>query len=200
MGRPYLRRALGEWRGSFLTTEEISDHPLAEVFSEGIVWTVLAQTGFGHAWLALIYPGWPACREHFCGRNPPRCSGTSTDGAVLQLRPLWWDCWLGPAMRSGLPAPRVWILHLTAMMYCISSLRGGLGGALVLAGATAGRATCSTRMTPRCRIRANRRATVLDAGRCQCSHHPGHRHRQYLVSSRARCRPLRVRTTVTFCC
>ncbi len=35
-----------------LTTEEISDHPLAEVFSEGIVWTVLAQTGFGHAWLA----------------------------------------------------------------------------------------------------------------------------------------------------
>ncbi len=34
-----------------LTTEEISDRPLAAVFSEGVIWTVLARIGFGHDWL-----------------------------------------------------------------------------------------------------------------------------------------------------
>src|SRR5579862_5568865 len=34
------------------TAEEMSDRPLAEVLSEGIIGTVLARTGFGHAWLA----------------------------------------------------------------------------------------------------------------------------------------------------
>jgi copper resistance protein D len=34
------------------TAEEMSDRPLAEVLSEGIIGTVLVRTGFGHAWLA----------------------------------------------------------------------------------------------------------------------------------------------------
>jgi putative copper resistance protein D len=35
-----------------LTAEEMSDRPPAAVFSEGVFWTVLARTGFGHDWLA----------------------------------------------------------------------------------------------------------------------------------------------------
>jgi putative copper resistance protein D len=34
------------------TTEDISGRPLASVFSEGVIWTVLAHTQFGHVWLA----------------------------------------------------------------------------------------------------------------------------------------------------
>jgi putative copper export protein/mono/diheme cytochrome c family protein len=34
-----------------LITEDISDRTLAAVFSENVVWTVLAQTEFGHGWL-----------------------------------------------------------------------------------------------------------------------------------------------------
>jgi copper resistance protein D len=37
-----------------LTAEDISDRGLAAVFSQGVIWTVLAQTGFGHAWLARL--------------------------------------------------------------------------------------------------------------------------------------------------
>ena len=35
-----------------LLAQSMSDSPLAEVFSEGILWTVLLQTGFGRDWLA----------------------------------------------------------------------------------------------------------------------------------------------------
>ena len=35
-----------------LIAQSMSDSPLAEVFSEGILWTVLLQTGFGRDWLA----------------------------------------------------------------------------------------------------------------------------------------------------
>jgi len=37
-----------------LTAEEISDRDLAGLFSDGIIRTVLAQTGFGHGWLARL--------------------------------------------------------------------------------------------------------------------------------------------------
>jgi putative copper export protein/mono/diheme cytochrome c family protein len=37
-----------------LTTADISDRTLAAVFSDNVLWTVLAQTGFGHGWLARI--------------------------------------------------------------------------------------------------------------------------------------------------
>jgi putative copper resistance protein D len=37
-----------------LTTEEISDRPLADVFSKGVIWTVLAHTRFGHIWLVRL--------------------------------------------------------------------------------------------------------------------------------------------------
>ena len=35
-----------------LVAQSMSDSPLSEVFSEGILWTVLVQTGFGRDWLA----------------------------------------------------------------------------------------------------------------------------------------------------
>jgi putative copper resistance protein D len=35
-----------------LTAAEMSDLPAAEVFSDGVLWTVLSQTTFGRAWLA----------------------------------------------------------------------------------------------------------------------------------------------------
>lgn len=34
--------------------QSMSDSGFAEVFSEGVVWTVLLQTGFGHDWLARL--------------------------------------------------------------------------------------------------------------------------------------------------
>ena len=34
-----------------LVAQSMSDSPLPEVFSEGILWTVLLQTGFGRDWL-----------------------------------------------------------------------------------------------------------------------------------------------------
>jgi len=37
-----------------LVAQSISDRPLSDLFSEGILWTVLWQTGFGRAWLLRL--------------------------------------------------------------------------------------------------------------------------------------------------
>jgi putative copper resistance protein D len=38
-----------------LLARQMSDLPLTAVFSEGTVWTVLTQTGFGHVWVARLF-------------------------------------------------------------------------------------------------------------------------------------------------
>jgi putative copper resistance protein D len=37
-----------------LTAAAMSSRPVAEVFSDGVIWTVLSQTGFGNDWLARV--------------------------------------------------------------------------------------------------------------------------------------------------
>ena len=37
-----------------LVAEQISDQPLSSVFSEGVVWTVILDTGFGHDWICRL--------------------------------------------------------------------------------------------------------------------------------------------------
>jgi copper resistance protein D len=62
-----------------LTAKDMSARPVVAVFSEGIIWTVLARTGFGHDWLArlvlaglfagmlLRMPSRPPINLHRCG-------------------------------------------------------------------------------------------------------------------------------------
>jgi putative copper export protein/mono/diheme cytochrome c family protein len=113
-----------------LTTEEISDRPLAAVFSEGIVWTVLARTGFGQDWLArFILAGLLAAAV--LGGRTARQSDRHRIGTVAMAAALVGSlAWAGHAVATpGVEGA----IHLTADVLHLIAAAVWAGGLLPLA-------------------------------------------------------------------
>ena len=112
-----------------LVAQSMSDQPLADVFSEDMLWTVLSETDFGHDWLARLALAVPP-------RRPVRSVPVGEAGAVgldqarrSCLRPPASSArWPGPATQSaaqgieGVVHPAADVLHLVAAAAWVGTL------------------------------------------------------------------------------
>jgi putative copper resistance protein D len=113
-----------------LTTEEISERPLGAVFSEGVIWTVLARTGFGHDWLVrfilagLLAAG--ALWERPAGQEDRHRIGMAVIAAALVGSLAWAGHAVGTPGVEG-------AVHLTADVLHLIAAAAWVGGLLPLA-------------------------------------------------------------------
>jgi putative copper resistance protein D len=67
-----------------LQAERMSEHSLAEVFSQGIVWTVLSETDFGSAWMVRLgLAGLLAAILPSLGWQPARAAAVLVSAALI---------------------------------------------------------------------------------------------------------------------
>jgi putative copper export protein/mono/diheme cytochrome c family protein len=113
-----------------LTAEEISDRPLAAVFSDGLIWTVLARTGFGQDWLArFVLAGLLAAAV--LGGQTARQNDRHRIGTVAMAAALVGSlAWAGHAV--GTPGVEG-AIHLTADALHLIAAALWVGGLLPLA-------------------------------------------------------------------
>ncbi|HEY4406774.1 MAG TPA: copper homeostasis membrane protein CopD [Xanthobacteraceae bacterium] len=108
-----------------LTTQEISDRPLAAVFSEGVIWTVLARTGFGHAWLVRLVPAVLLAAMLLLGRLARQDDMHRIAAAALAAALAGTLAWAGHAV--GTPGTEG-IVHLTADVLHLVAAAAWVGG------------------------------------------------------------------------
>jgi putative copper resistance protein D len=111
-----------------LTAQSMSGEPLPEVLSQGVIWTVLTRTEFGHAWLfRLAVAGClgAAFAALFPAQRPPACAVAIT-AAVLAAAFVGGLAWAGHAIgASGLEGtihPAADVLHLIAAAAWVGTL------------------------------------------------------------------------------
>jgi putative copper resistance protein D len=111
------------------TAEQMSDRPLSEVLSDGIIGTVLTRTGFGHAWLARF--ALAGLLAGLLWTRPSLQTGLQRIGAVLLAATFAGTlAWSGHAV--GMPGIEGGI-HLSADVLHLVGVAAWVGGLVPLA-------------------------------------------------------------------
>ncbi len=111
-----------------LAAQAMSDRPLREVFSEGILWTVLARTDFGRDWLARLVLAWVLAAAFAPYLSAQRVTSGWLNAAVVVLAATFVGtlAWAGHAAGgSGMEAivhPTADVLHLVAAATWVGAL------------------------------------------------------------------------------
>jgi copper resistance protein D len=150
-----------------LAAEDISDQTLAAVFSNNVIGTVLARTGFGQDWIARL-----ALAGLFAAMLPTmrrgRLDGLHRVGAVIIAAALVGTlAWAGHARGTEGVAGGV---HLTADILHLIAAAAWVGARAACALASRRARRSGRKLACGC---ARRGATILDARHCQRGDDPG---------------------------
>jgi putative copper resistance protein D len=111
-----------------LTAQSMSERPLVEVLSQGVIWTVLTQTHFGNDWLArLVFAGLLAgtlAQLLQARRNAPRWAAAAAVvlAAALVGSLTWAGHAIGASGFEGIIHPAADVLHLVAAAAWVGTL------------------------------------------------------------------------------
>ena len=112
----------------FLTAAAMSGRPLAQVFAQGVLWTVLAQTNFGRDWLVRLVLAGLLAAAFAPSLSAPRIKsvGFKTALVILAAALAGTLAWAGHAAggvgREAIVHPSADVLHLVAAAAWVGAL------------------------------------------------------------------------------
>ncbi len=112
----------------FFTAQSMSGQPLPEVLSQGVIWTVLARTEFGHAWLVRLVAAGLLAATFTALLPAQRKPARAVTAAAVVLATVFVGglAWAGHAIGASGPEgtihPAADVLHLVAAAAWIGTL------------------------------------------------------------------------------